>query len=180
LGQRAGWGDVLGVVLREAEAWTLFSEGERDKGAIRIRLLSLSDRQEAAATVEAVGEEWQGDFVPGAAFRVPTPEHALPPASRVVPVSTTLSAMEAAAAMLQRTTAHYLMHSAYPIQKDNPVLVHAGAGDVGLLLTQMAEKPGAHVRTDRISDYALTENQLNLRMATPVRNPPFGTFQKPL
>jgi NADPH2:quinone reductase len=47
--------------------------------------------------------------------------------------------------MLQGMTAHYLSHSAYPIRKGDEILVHAGAGGVGLLLTQMAKTLGARV-----------------------------------
>jgi NADPH2:quinone reductase len=49
--------------------------------------------------------------------------------------------------MLQGMTAHYLSHSTYPIQSGDTVLVHAGAGGVGLLLTQMARRLGATVIT---------------------------------
>jgi NADPH2:quinone reductase len=49
--------------------------------------------------------------------------------------------------MLQGMTAHYLSHSTYPIQSGDTVLVHAGAGGVGLQLTQMARRLGATVIT---------------------------------
>jgi NADPH2:quinone reductase len=54
---------------------------------------------------------------------------------------------QAAAALLQGMTAHYLAHSTYAIQKGDVVLVHAGAGGVGLLLIQMAKRLGARVLT---------------------------------
>jgi len=47
--------------------------------------------------------------------------------------------------MLQGMTAHYLMHSTYPLKKGETALVHAAAGGVGLLLTQMAHNIGARV-----------------------------------
>jgi NADPH2:quinone reductase len=53
----------------------------------------------------------------------------------------------AAAVMLQGMTAHYLTHSTYPLKAGETALVHAGAGGVGLLLTQMAVQLGARVIT---------------------------------
>ena len=47
--------------------------------------------------------------------------------------------------MLQGMTAHYLAYSAYAIQMGDAVLIHAGAGGVGLLLIQMAKSLGARV-----------------------------------
>lgn len=52
-----------------------------------------------------------------------------------------------AAAILKGMTAHLLIKSAYPIQPGDTVLLHAGAGGVGLLLTQWATNLGAHVIT---------------------------------
>lgn len=52
---------------------------------------------------------------------------------------------QAAAAMLQGMTAHYLSHATYPIKNGETVLIHAAAGGVGLLLVQMAKKLGARV-----------------------------------
>ena len=49
--------------------------------------------------------------------------------------------------MLQGMTAHYLAHSTYPLKAGDTALVHAGAGGVGLLLTQMAVRLGARVIT---------------------------------
>ena len=43
--------------------------------------------------------------------------------------------------------AHYLTHSAYPIQAGDSILIHAGAGGTGLLLIQMAKRLGATVYT---------------------------------
>ena len=52
---------------------------------------------------------------------------------------------QAAAAMLQGMTAHYLLYSTYKLQSGETALIHAAAGGVGLLLVQMAKKIGARV-----------------------------------
>ena len=54
--------------------------------------------------------------------------------------------------MLQGMTAHYLAYSAYAIQPGDPVLIHAGAGGVGLLLIQIAKRLGARVFTTVSTD----------------------------
>jgi len=53
----------------------------------------------------------------------------------------------AAALPLQGLTAHYLATSTYSVQEGDTILVHAGAGGVGLLLTQLATARGARVIT---------------------------------
>jgi NADPH2:quinone reductase len=53
----------------------------------------------------------------------------------------------AAAALLQGMTAHYLAISTFPLKSGDTALVHAGAGGVGLLLTQIATRIGARVIT---------------------------------
>jgi len=74
-------------------------------------------------------------------------EYALVPAAGLVKVPQELTPEQAAAAMLQGMTAHYLSHSTYPLKAGDTALVHAGAGGVGLLLTQMAARLGARVIT---------------------------------
>jgi len=49
--------------------------------------------------------------------------------------------------LLQGMTAHYLAFSTYPLKKGDTALVHAGAGGIGLLLTQIAARIGARVIT---------------------------------
>jgi NADPH2:quinone reductase len=58
-----------------------------------------------------------------------------------------ISFQQGAAVLLQGLTAHYLSHTTYPISAGETVLIHAGAGGVGLLLTQMAKRLGARVLT---------------------------------
>src|SRR2546421_11642528 len=72
-------------------------------------------------------------------------ERVLAPRDRLVPVPDGVSSETAAAALLQGMTAHYLAHDSYPIEDGDWVLVHAGAGGVGLLLIQMARLRGGRV-----------------------------------
>lgn len=72
--------------------------------------------------------------------------HAVP-ADKLVKIPEGIDDRTACAAMLQGMTAHYLSHGTYPVQPGDTVLVHAGAGGVGLLLTQMCKSRGARVIT---------------------------------
>src|SRR5207249_8539231 len=72
-------------------------------------------------------------------------EYAAVPADRLVPIPSGVSDQQAAAAMLQGMTAHYLSHDTYPLKRGKTALVHAAAGGVGLLLVQMAHNIGARV-----------------------------------
>jgi NADPH:quinone reductase len=72
-------------------------------------------------------------------------EQVVLPADRVVPVPDGISTEVAAAAMLQGMTAHYLATSTYPVRAGDVTVVHAAAGGVGLLLTQMIKKRGGIV-----------------------------------
>jgi NADPH:quinone reductase len=72
-------------------------------------------------------------------------EYAAVPADRLLRVPDKISDQQAAAAMLQGMTAHYLVHSTYLLKKGETTLIHAAAGGVGLLLVQMAKELGARV-----------------------------------
>jgi NADPH2:quinone reductase len=113
--------------------------------------LPLTLGQEAAGTVAAVGPDVTtlklGDRVAWCGIAGTYAESAVAPAARVVKVPEGVSAEQAAAAILQGMTAHYLATTAYAIQPGDPVLIHAGAGGTGLLLTQIAKKLGARVIT---------------------------------
>jgi NADPH:quinone reductase len=67
------------------------------------------------------------------------------PRDRLVPVPDGISCEVAAAALLQGMTAYYLATDSYPIHPGDWVLVHAAAGGVGLLLTQIAKMHGGRV-----------------------------------
>jgi len=90
----------------------------------------------------AVGDRVAWESLPGSYAAV-----VAGPADRVVPIPDGVSVQQAAAVMLQGVTAHYLAHDSYRISDGDTVLVHAGAGGVGLLLTQIAVLRGARVIT---------------------------------
>jgi NADPH2:quinone reductase len=86
-----------------------------------------------------------GDRVAYAMVQGSYAEYAAVPADRLVKIPEAVSYLQAAAAMLQGMTAHYLSYSTYPLKKGETALVHAAAGGVGLLLVQMARNIGARV-----------------------------------
>src|SRR5581483_9912643 len=104
---------------------------------------------EAAGTVSAVGPGVDtvkvGDRVASIDFQGAYAHSALVNADRVVPVPAEIDLDLAAAALLQGMTAHYLLLDTYAVQPGDTILVHAAAGGMGLLLTQLATKLGAHV-----------------------------------
>lgn len=67
------------------------------------------------------------------------------PVAKAVPVPDGVSDEHAVGALLQGMTAHFLVHDTYPVGAGDTVLVHAAAGGVGLLLTQLASARGARV-----------------------------------
>ncbi len=105
--------------------------------------------QEAAGVVSAVGAEVHdvavGDRVAYSSVLGSYAEYAAVPADRLVKIPSGVGEREAAAAMLQGMTAHYLSHDTYPLKKGDTALIHAAAGGVGSLLVQMAHNIGARV-----------------------------------
>ena len=91
--------------------------------------------QEGAGVITAVGAEVKsvkvGDHVAWTGLLGSYAEYAAVPADRLVPVPAGVSDQQAAAAMLQGMTAHYLSHATYPLQRGETALVHAAAGGVG-------------------------------------------------
>jgi NADPH2:quinone reductase len=104
---------------------------------------------EGAGVVEAVAEGVTdvraGDHVAWAGVPGSYAETAIIPADRAVPVPAHIDLQVAAAVMLQGMTAHYLSSSTYPVAEGDVVVVHAAAGGVGLLLTQLAKRRGGIV-----------------------------------
>ncbi|MDX6722670.1 MAG: NADPH:quinone reductase [Solirubrobacteraceae bacterium] len=106
---------------------------------------------EGAGTVAAVGEGVSdvspGDRVAWTNGNGSYAERIALDADRVVPVPDGVPIEIAAAALLQGMTAHYLATSTYPVKDGETVLAHAGAGGVGLLLTQIVKLRGGRVIT---------------------------------
>jgi NADPH:quinone reductase len=104
---------------------------------------------EGAGTVLAVGEGVSefaaGDHVAWAEGPGSYAERVAVDARQAVPVPEGVDLKVAAAAMLQGLTAHYLCHSTYPVTEGTIAVVHAAAGGVGLLLTQMIKGLGGTV-----------------------------------
>jgi NADPH:quinone reductase len=104
---------------------------------------------EGAGTVDAVGPDVEsvrvGNRVASVDLAGSYAAQAVVAADRVVPLPANVSEETAAAALLQGLTAHYLTHDSYPISPGDVVLVHAAAGGMGLLLTQIATRLGATV-----------------------------------
>jgi NADPH:quinone reductase len=105
--------------------------------------------QEGAGVVTAVGAEAKsvkiGDRVAWSGVLGSYAEFVAAPVAALVPVPQGVTEQDAAATMLQGMTAHYLSHDTFPLKAGHTALVHAAAGGVGLLLTQMAHQLGAHV-----------------------------------
>lgn len=113
--------------------------------------LPFTPGQEAAGTVAELGDGVNGfavgDRVAWNGTRGTYAEFACAPVSDLLKIPDGMSFQQAAAVLLQGLTAHYLAHDTHAIRADETVLIHAGAGGVGLLLTQMAKRLGARVLT---------------------------------
>jgi NADPH:quinone reductase len=163
VGERLGGPEVLTVAEREAPRP---GPGELvvDVAAAGVNYMDIYQREgignyrpeppfvpgaEGAGTVAAVGEDVTGLAVgdrvawagPGRSYA----EQVALPAKSVVPVPEGISLQVAAAAVLQGMTAHYLCTSTYPVREGDVAVVHAAAGGVGLLLTQMVKLRGGVV-----------------------------------
>ena len=106
---------------------------------------------EVCGTIEAVGDDVAaltvGDRVVTAQGLGAYAEYCLAPADFVAYVPDGVAPDVAASALLKGMTAHYLIKSTYPVQQGDTVLMHAGAGGVGLILTQWATSLAASVIT---------------------------------
>jgi NADPH:quinone reductase len=123
--------EAVGVNFRDVYEREGHSYGSRPPAIIGV---------EGAGTVDGTGERVAWINVDGSyAQKLAAPRDLLAPVPDDVPLDV------AAAAALQGITAYYLSHDSYPIQKGDWVIVHAAAGGVGLLLTQLAKLRGGRV-----------------------------------
>ena len=111
--------------------------------------LPFVNGQEAAGVAVQVGADVAtvkvGDRVAYTGALGSYAEYAAVPGDRLVRIPDQLDFKQAAAAMLQGMTAHYLSHSTYPIKRGEIALIHAAAGGVGLLLVQMCKLFGVRI-----------------------------------
>jgi NADPH2:quinone reductase len=111
--------------------------------------LPLIPGSEGAGTVTAIGPDVStievGDRVAWATSLGSYAEQAVVPAEQAVPVPKEVDIEIAAGCLLQGMTAHYLVVSVHAVQPSETVLVHAAAGGMGLLLTQLATARGGRV-----------------------------------
>lgn len=106
---------------------------------------------EGGGIVEAIGDGVEnvrpGDRVAYCLVLGSYAEYAVVPAWRLVKIPDAVTMADAVTLMLQGMTAHYLSHSLFALGPGKTALVHAGAGGVGQLLTQIATLRGARVLT---------------------------------
>lgn len=111
--------------------------------------LPLIPGSEGAGTVTALGPDVSdvavGDQVAWAGSPGSYAERAVVPAAQAVPVPQGVDIEIAGGCLLQGMTAHYLLVSVHAVQPGETVLIHAAAGGMGLLLTQLATARGGRV-----------------------------------
>lgn len=104
---------------------------------------------EAVGTVEALGagvtDLSVGDRVGWVMLKGSYAELAVIPADRLLPIPASIDDRTAAAILLQGMTAHFLLRDCYHVAKGEWILIHAAAGGVGLLMTQIAHRIGARI-----------------------------------
>jgi len=136
------------ALVKIAAAGVNFIDTYHRAGLYKIPLPAVLG-MEGAGTVEALGEGVNGlrvgDPVAWAMSRGSYAEYAAVPAHFLVRVPSGLDLRQAAAAMLQGMTAHYLTHSTFPIEPGHTVVVHAAAGGTGRLISQMVKLRGGRV-----------------------------------
>ena len=136
------------VVVQVAAAGVNFIDIYRRSGVYK-QPVPYVPGSEGAGTVVAVGEgvhEFSaGDHVAWCEGPGSYAERVAVAAVNAVPVPEGIDLKVAGAVMLQGLTAHYLCRSTFPVTEGTIAVVHAAAGGVGLLLTQMIKHLGGTV-----------------------------------
>ncbi|HUS04689.1 MAG TPA: quinone oxidoreductase [Bryobacteraceae bacterium] len=144
------------VLVRLAAAGVNFIDVYQRTGLYKVPV-PFTPGQEGAGVIEAVGDGvsgWKaGDRVAYVTAPGSYAEYATVPTAALVKVPDGMDLKQAAAAMLQGMTAHYLTRSTFPLKRGDTCLVHAVAGGVGLILTQMAKALGAKVIGTTSTDF---------------------------
>lgn len=139
----------LGEVVVEVAASGLNFIDTYQRGGLYPMEFPFTPGLEGAGVVADVGggvEAWTiGDRVAWSSALGSYAERVAVPADKLVEVPEDVDLDVAAAVMLQGMTAHYLAFDTFPLVKNSTCLIHAAAGGVGLLLTQLAKKLGATV-----------------------------------
>ena len=152
------------VLVKVAAAGVNFIDTYRRSGIYPVpfpHVVGSEGAGEVVALGEGVTDVSVGDRVAWADAPDSYAERALVNAARLVPVPDGVDLELAAAVPLQGMTAHYLVTSTYPVQPGDDVLIHAGAGGVGLLLTQLVVAHGGRV----ISTVSTAEKEALARQA---------------
>lgn len=139
------------AVVRLQYAGINFGDTAQFRGTYAFARVPMTPGSEGAGTVVAVGEGVTnltvGQRVATGGDMGTCAEMIAVNADRLIPLPAGFEPRLAAAVLMQGRTAHYLSRDAYPIQRGDRVLIHAGAGGVGSLLIQLAKRAGAFVFT---------------------------------
>jgi len=134
------------VLVKVAVSGVNFTDLNARSGINKIPMPAILG-SEGAGTIERLGEDvtgfQTGDRVAWCMVRGSYAEYAAVPAKMLVRLPPALDFRDAAAAMLQGMTAHYLTHSTFPLKPGHTALIHAAAGGTGRLLVQVATLLGA-------------------------------------
>ena len=137
------------VRIRQTAIGVNFIDTYDRSGLYPVSLPSGLGREAAGVVLEAgrtVKTLREGDRV---AYAAPTPgayrDERVMDAARVVALPDSVSDRDAAAIMLKGLTAWFLLRRCHRLRRNEPVLLHAAAGGVGLIALQWAAVLGARV-----------------------------------
>jgi len=137
------------AVVKIAAAGLNFIDIYFRTGTSKAAQLPFTPGHEGAGTVTATGAEVTevgvGDRVAYAMSLGSYAEYAVVPAWRLVKLPDHIDFNLGAAIMLQGMTAHYLTKDTFPLRPGHKAVIHAAAGGIGLVLTQLAKQCGATV-----------------------------------